>query len=150
MKPQPHHHAQLIMSLCWVINIDLVGNYCRSRAFELALFLGALIRLGHGLQRLLSSFTQSSKPNLKDFSTFRAPRTNQIFVRSTGLSGSELAVYTTNMAMPAMNIATVVIATTVHPKRELGWPCISFLSEATTSIAPRRKGANRPLMTAVQ
>jgi hypothetical protein len=68
-------------------------------------------------------------------------------VRSTGPSGSELAVYTTNMATPAMNIATVVIATTVHPKRELGWPCISFLSEATTSIAPRRKGANSPLMT---
>jgi hypothetical protein len=71
-------------------------------------------------------------------------------VRSTGLSGSELAVYTTNMATPAMNIATVVIAATVHPKRELGWPCISFLSEATTSILPRRKGANSPLMTADQ
>jgi hypothetical protein len=40
-------------------------------------------------------------------------------------------VYTTNMATPAANIATVVIATTTHPKRELGWPCISFLSEAT-------------------
>jgi hypothetical protein len=32
------------------------------------------------------------------------------------------------MATPAANIATVVIATTVDPKRELGWPCISFLS----------------------
>ena len=30
------------------------------------------------------------------------------------------------MATPAANIATVVIATTIHPKRELGWPCISF------------------------
>jgi hypothetical protein len=32
------------------------------------------------------------------------------------------AAYATNMATPAANIATVVIATTVHPKRELGWP----------------------------
>jgi hypothetical protein len=59
-------------------------------------------------------------------------------------------VYTTNMATPAANIATVVIATTAHPKRELGWPCITFLSEATTRIATRRKGANNPLITAVQ
>ena len=50
-------------------------------------------------------------------------------------------VYTTNMATPAANIATVVIATTTHPKRELGWPFISFLSEATTRIATRRKPA---------
>ena len=69
---------------------------------------------------------------------------------SAWLRGCKMAVYTTNMAMPAMNIATVVIATTTHPKRELGWPCISFLSEATTRIATRRKGANNPLMTAVQ
>jgi hypothetical protein len=60
------------------------------------------------------------------------------------------AVYTTNIATPAANITTVVIATTVHPKRELGWPCISFLSEAATRIPTRRKGANNPLMTAVQ
>src|ERR1017187_9550560 len=60
------------------------------------------------------------------------------------------AVYTANMATPAANIATVVIATTVHPKRELGWPCISFLSEAITRIAARRKGASNPLRTAVQ
>jgi|GEM_PF-5231855 len=38
------------------------------------------------------------------------------------------------MATPVANIATVVIATAVHPKRELGWACISFLSEATTRI----------------
>jgi hypothetical protein len=42
------------------------------------------------------------------------------------------------MATPAANIATVAIATTVHPKRELGWPCISFLSEAMTRL--RREG----------
>jgi hypothetical protein len=59
-------------------------------------------------------------------------------------------VYTTNMATPAANIATVVIATTIQPRRELGWPSISFLSKATTRIATRRKGANNPLMTAVQ
>ena len=66
--------------------------------------------------------------------------------------GSTVArsAYTTNMAMPATNIATVVTATTVHPKRELGWPCISFLSEATTRMATRRNGASNPLMTAVQ
>jgi hypothetical protein len=28
------------------------------------------------------------------------------------------------MGMPAANIATVVMATTVHPNRELGCPCI--------------------------
>ena len=47
-------------------------------------------------------------------------------------------------------MATVVIATTIHPRRELGWPCISFLSAATIRIATRRKGASNPLMTAVQ
>jgi hypothetical protein len=70
--------------------------------------------------------------------------------RGARLDDNDWAVYTTNMATPAANIATVVIATTVHPKGELGWPCISFLSEATTRIATRRKGANNPLMTAVQ
>ena len=70
--------------------------------------------------------------------------------RACGSTAARSAVYTTNMATPAANIATVVIATTVHPKRELGWPCISFLSEATIRIATRRKGANNPLMTAVQ
>ena len=54
------------------------------------------------------------------------------------------------MATLAANIANVVIATTVHPKPELGWPCISFLSEATTRIPTRRKGAYNPLMIAVQ
>ena len=58
--------------------------------------------------------------------------------------------YITNIATPAANIATVVIATTLHPKRELGWPCISFLSEATSRIATRRNGASNPLTTAVQ
>jgi len=38
------------------------------------------------------------------------------------------------MATPAANIATVAIATTVHPRRELGWPCISFLSPWASSI----------------
>ena len=60
--------------------------------------------------------------------------------RACGLTAAGSEVYITNMATPAANIATVVIATTVHPKRELGWPCISFVSEATTRIAARRKG----------
>ena len=59
-------------------------------------------------------------------------------------------VYTTNIAMPATNMAIVVIATTIHPRRELGWPCISFLSAATIRIATMRNGASNPLMTAVQ
>jgi hypothetical protein len=63
---------------------------------------------------------------------------------------AEFAIYTTNIATPAANMATVVIATTIHPKRELGWFCISLLSAATTRIATRRKGASSPLMTAVQ
>ena len=63
---------------------------------------------------------------------------------------TEPVVYTTNMATPAANIAAMVIATTPHPKRELGCPCISFLSEATTRIATSRKGANNPLMIDVQ
>ena len=59
-------------------------------------------------------------------------------------------IYTTNIATPAANMAIVAIATTVHPRRELGWPCMSFLSAATIRIATRRKGASNPLMTAVQ
>src|SRR5437588_13071650 len=35
--------------------------------------------------------------------------------------GSVIGSYTTNMVTPAVNIATVVTATTIHPKRELGW-----------------------------
>src|SRR5205807_6672214 len=69
---------------------------------------------------------------------------------SVQLDSAGSAVYTTNMATPAANIAAVAIATTVHPRRELGWPCINLLSEATIRIATRRKGANSPLMTAVQ
>jgi len=57
---------------------------------------------------------------------------------------------TTNIAMPAANMAIVVIATTIHPRRELGWPCISFLSAATIRIATMRNGASNPLITAVQ
>jgi hypothetical protein len=46
------------------------------------------------------------------------------------------------MAMPAANIAIVVIATMARPNRELGCPCMSFLSDATTSMATRRNGAS--------
>jgi len=69
---------------------------------------------------------------------------------SVRIEAARSAGYTTNIATPAANSATAVIATTVHPKRELGWPCISFLSEATTRIPTRSKGANNPLMMAVQ
>jgi hypothetical protein len=44
------------------------------------------------------------------------------------------------MATPATNIATVVTATTVHPKRELGWPCVSFLSKATNQDCDKEEG----------
>ena len=60
------------------------------------------------------------------------------------------AAQTTNIATPAMNMAAVVIATTIHPRRELGWPCMSFRFPAITRIATSRKGASKPLMTAVQ
>ena len=62
---------------------------------------------------------------------------------SVRLDEARSAVYITDMATPAGNIATVVIAATVHPKREFGWPCISFLSEATTRIAKTRKGSRQ-------
>jgi hypothetical protein len=43
------------------------------------------------------------------------------------LDEARSAVYTTNMATPAANIATVVIATTVHPKRDCSWLSGSFV-----------------------
>jgi hypothetical protein len=58
--------------------------------------------------------------------------------RANGSTRGRSAVYTTNIATPAANIATVVIVTTDHPWRELGWSCIIFLSEATTRIAKGR------------
>jgi hypothetical protein len=61
-----------------------------------------------------------------------------------GITAAKALLYTTNMAKPAANIATVVIATTVHPKRELGCPCISSLSEATIRMVTKRKGADNP------
>ncbi len=67
----------------------------------------------------------------------------------TALGTSGLA-QTTNIAMPAPNMAMVAIATTIHPRRELGWPCINFLSAATIRIATIKNGASNPLMTAVQ
>ena len=73
-----------------------------------------------------------------------------ISLTSVRIVGNEATFYTTNIATPAANMATVVTATTIHPRRELGWPCISFLSAATIRIATRRKGASNPLMTAVQ
>jgi hypothetical protein len=76
-------------------------------------------------------------------------RTAQREVRNAGLGypvsvrldGSEIGVYTTNMTTPAV-IATVVIATAAHPKRVIGWPCISC---PTTRIVTRGKWANNPL-----
>lgn len=50
----------------------------------------------------------------------------------------------TQQTWPRMqrSIPTVAIATALHLSRELGWPCISFLSEAATRMAKRRKGAS--------
>src|ERR1017187_8799009 len=69
---------------------------------------------------------------------------------SVRLQGNEIRQSTQQTWLRPRRTSTVVTATTAHPKRELGWPCISFLSEATTRIATRRKGANNPLITAVQ
>ena len=44
----------------------------------------------------------------------------------------------------------VVTATTILDNHELGWPCISFRSDAAIKIATNKKGANTPLITAVQ
>jgi len=46
--------------------------------------------------------------------------------------------------------AVVVIVTTTLPSDELVCPFISLESEATSTIPMSRKGANTPLMTAVQ
>src|SRR5437588_3345732 len=58
--------------------------------------------------------------------------------------------YKTNMPIAAANIAIVVITTTTRDSIELGWPCINLRSQATKRMPTRRKGASRPLMTAVQ
>jgi len=55
--------------------------------------------------------------------------------RANGSTRGRSGVYTTNIATSAANIATVVIVTTDHPKPELGWSCIDFVSKATTRIA---------------
>jgi hypothetical protein len=117
---------------------------CRTLRLSVTLAIASLVpRLG----LFKSAQLQVHRPLKRLFSWTRGIS----FVRLlTSSQWSRSAVYTTNMATPAANIATVVIATTVHPKRELGWPCISFLSEATTRIPTRRKGANSPLITAVQ
>jgi hypothetical protein len=47
-------------------------------------------------------------------------RDSRLLPWSAGHPPASPAVYTTNMATPAANIATVVIATTIHPKRGLG------------------------------
>jgi hypothetical protein len=69
--------------------------------------------------------------------------------RANGSIRGRSAVYTTNIATPAANIATVVIVTTDHPWRELGWSCIIFIIRSDDQDG-ERKGANSPLMTAVQ
>jgi hypothetical protein len=84
--------------------------------------------------------------------TFRFPLLLKLlaFLSLLGTDGERYAAYTTNIAMLATNMSIVAIATIIHPQRELGWPCISFLSAATIRIATRRKGASNPLMIAVQ
>jgi hypothetical protein len=103
----------------------------------------ALATTIHPLNRYRIGLERTARP-------VQTAQFRQLILRQNcGSMTARSAVYATNIAMPAANIATVVIATKVHPKRELGWPCISLLSEATTRIATRRKGANNPLMTAV-
>src|ERR1019366_4466073 len=80
-------------------------------------------------RRLLHSLRIQPRKELSS-ATLSAPLQAHPSIGKDSEQPGRLAVYTTNMATPAANIATVVIATTVHPKRELGWPCISLLSEA--------------------
>ena len=56
----------------------------------------------------------------------------------------------TNMPMAAANIKSVVSPTETKLRRELGWFCMIFRSEATSQTPTSRKGASRPLMIAVQ
>src|ERR1039458_1997442 len=105
------------------------------------LLLPSTERVCHQSRLLLGGFKRHSG---------RSERWTRVSGERAAPGQRDSTVFTTNMATPAANIATVVIATPIHPKRELGWPCISFLSEATTRIATRRKGANNPLITAVQ
>ena len=59
---------------------------------------------------------------------------------SVRLDRARSAVYTTNMATPAASIATVVIATTVHPKRELGWAMHQFLVRSDDQDCEEKEG----------
>src|SRR6266850_446883 len=52
--------------------------------------------------------------------------------------------------MAAINIATVVTATTVFPRIELVWPFITLVSDAMIRIPKSKNGASTPLITAVQ
>jgi hypothetical protein len=58
------------------------------------------------------------------------------------------AVYTTNMATPAANIAIVMVATTVHSKRETRLTLHRLLVRSDDQHCEERE--NNPLMTAVQ
>ena len=58
--------------------------------------------------------------------------------------------YSTNIAIAAANIATVVIPTTIRVSQELGWLCISLQSDAASKTPINKNGASTPLMTAVQ
>src|SRR5476649_751423 len=105
-------------------------------------------RLTHGLRATREqsprcqewhSYGLQTRQELAADRTAGSPECWTWYLASMRSNGCQIGIYTTNIATPAANIATVVSATRVHPKRELGWPCISFLSEATTKIATRRK-----------
>jgi len=134
--------------------VNSVNYTCQSELAVTAIRIPARDAAGMQIIDEEPSADQAWRPSMC-FSCLCAPRTAQNAGRGCPAKRAppgqrDSTVYTTNMATPAANIATVVTATTAHPKRELGWPCISFLSEATTRIATRRKGANNPLITAVQ
>ncbi len=59
-------------------------------------------------------------------------------------------VHKANIAIAAANMAKVVIPTTTRESTELGCPCMSLRSQATSRSPTRRKGASNPLMTEVQ
>ncbi len=61
-----------------------------------------------------------------------------------------LASHRMNMPIAAANMSAAVVPMMARLKREIGWPSMIFRSEATMRIPTSRKGARRPLITALQ
>src|SRR5450830_82785 len=87
--------------------------------------------------------------NIPESSHWVAPRRNRPPV-PVDAAARLASYYTTNIAIPAANIAKVVMPTIARDSQELGWPRISLRSDAACRMPTIRNGASRPLITAVQ